>query len=126
MEERNHNRGGSMSDAPFPADDRVKYEYRIVWKRHGLHQKSKRYASLKAAERRARLLGPEPWTALEVNPDERMCCSGYECACGGQTWRENLLESRRTPRYPDDTGMPAIEYIRIEKRPVSKWEAHWS
>lgn len=104
-------------------EDKVRYEFRVVWKRHGFHQKSKRYATLKAAERRLTLMGPEPWIALQVDPDERMCCSGYECACGGQTWREHLLEVRNTPRHPEDTGMPAIQYIRIEKRPLSPWEA---
>lgn len=101
----------------------LKYEYRVVWKRRGLDQKSKRYASLKGAERRARLLGPEPWTAFGVDPDDQYCCSGHECGCAGRTWREQLLETRKQAMYSDDDGMPSIEYIRIEKRPVAKWEA---
>lgn len=103
-----------------------RYEYRVVWKRHGLHRKSKRYATRKGAERFALLLGPEPWKALDVDPDQQHCCSGHpECACEGATWREHLLAKRTAGgRYSeDDSGMPGIEYIRIEKRPVADWEA---
>lgn len=101
-----------------------RYEYRVVWKRRGLNQKSKRYATLKGAERFALLLGPEPWRALGVDPDERHCCSGHECACDGRTWREMLIAKRTTPGFgEEDCGMPPIKYIRIEKRPVAEWEA---
>lgn len=104
------------------SDGKLRYEFRVVWKRRGLYQKSKRYATLKAAETRVQLLGPEPWIALGVLPDDIACCSGNECACGGVTWREQLLSQRNQPRHPDDTGMPAIEYIRVERRPLSAWE----
>jgi hypothetical protein len=97
-------------------------EYRVVWKRRGMPRKSKRFQTLKAAERRVLLLGPEPWRAFEALPDDLHCCSGHECACGGETWREHLLGQRTEPRGPDDDGMPAIEYIHIEKRPLGKWE----
>lgn len=85
-------------------------------------RKSKRFQTLKAAERRVKLLGPEPWTAFDRNPDEPYCCSGYECACGGMSVRDTLLEQRKVGHGdPDDTGMPDIEYIRIEKRPLGAW-----
>lgn len=102
--------------------EKVRYEFRVVWKRRGFHQKSKRYATLKAAEKRQLFLGPEPWLALGVDPDEQYCCSGAECGCYGETWRQNLLGQRNQPRFPDDDPMPPIEYIRIEKRRLSPWE----
>jgi hypothetical protein len=111
-----------VSDAPL-SNEKVRYEFRVVWKRHGFHQKMKRYASLKAAEKRKLFLGPEPWLALGVDPDELYCCSGHECGCGGDTWREHLIRQRTEGRHPEDDGMPPIEYIRIEKRKLSPWEA---
>lgn len=103
-----------------------KYEFRVVWKRRGMDRKTKRYATLKAAENRVLFMGPEPWLALKVEPDALQCCPGtaqYECGCGGQTWREHLLGSRQEPAYEGDDGMPAIEYIRIERRALAPWES---
>ena len=100
-----------------------KYEFRVVWKRRGMDRKTKRYATLKAAENRVLFMGPEPWLALKEEPDDRHCCSGYECGCGGKTWREYLLEQRTEGKFgADDGGMPDIEYIRIERRALSPWE----
>lgn len=98
-----------------------KTEYRVVWKRRGLKRKSKRYMSLKAAERRITLMGPEPWKALGLDPDER-CCSGLECVCGGRTNRERLLDDRKGSMYEGDDGMPPLEYAYIEQRPLAAWQ----
>lgn len=97
-------------------------EYRVVWKRRGMDRKSKRFASLKAAERRVKLLGPEPWTAFNRDPDEPYCCRGHECGCGGLSLREHLLDQRAQTMGSDDNGMPPIEYVRIEKRPLGEWQ----
>lgn len=104
----------------------MRLEYRVVWKRRGMHQKSKRYATLRGAQDRATFLGPEPWLALRRDPDEVFCCTSYECGCEGVTVREHLLAARTTPNGndPDSSGMPPIEYIRIEQRPVSPWQPH--
>lgn len=103
-----------------------RYEFRVVWKRRGMPQKSKRYATLRGAEKRMLFMGPEPWKALEVEPDELRCCPGtaeHECACGGLTWRESLLGDRLSSGPdPDSSGMPPIEYMHIERRPCSPWE----
>lgn len=112
-----------MSTELRTPEKKVRYEFRLVWKRRGFHQKSKRYATLKAAEKRKTFLGPEPWLALSVDPDALHCCSGHECGCEGLTWREHLLRQRNQPRYPDDDPMPPIVSIRIEKRRLSPWEA---
>jgi hypothetical protein len=103
----------------------VSFEYRVIWKRQGMHRKSKRFATLKAAERRVRLLGPEPWTAFDRDPDEPWCsCRGsHECPCGGETLREKLLRERTEGPDPDGGGMPAIQEIRIERRVIAPWEA---
>lgn len=100
---------------------RVPLEYRVVWKRVGQRRKSKRFATLAAAERRVLLLGPEPWKAYNMEPNDRWCCSGYQCACEGMTAREYLLEARSKPTQSGDDGMPAIMYVEIEERPVASW-----
>lgn len=103
-------------------------EYRVVWKRSGQHRKSKRFATLKAAERRVRLLGPEPWTAFDRDPDEPWCCNldNRQCACDGETLREKLLRQRAEGNgHGDDSGgMPAVVEIRIESRPMGAWSPH--
>ncbi len=91
-------------------------EYRIVWKREGCRQKAKRFVSLKAAQRKMRVLGPEPWTAFDKfsgrdEPDNYSCCDGHECGCGGLTVRQ----------WWKQLGLPKMEYIHIEKREVGKW-----
>jgi hypothetical protein len=88
-----------------------------------MDRKTKRYASLKGAEKRVLFMGPEPWLALGEDPDDRHCCSGHECGCQGQTWREFLLGQRDTKGWgEDDCGMPPLEYVRIERRPLSEWQ----
>jgi len=87
-------------------------EYRVVWKRNGLKEKRKRYQNKYRAEHFIKILGPEPWTAYGVNPDESMCCDGSMCGCGGETYREHWLGKRK--------DMPPIEYVRLELREVQR------
>lgn len=95
-------------------------EYRVVWKRAGLARKTRRYVSRAKAERYMLLLGPEPWKFYapdREDPDELECCPGtppYECGCGGLTIRERAMAQREE--------MPALEYLRLEQRPVGVWE----
>ena len=89
-------------------------EYRVVWKRAGCVVKRKRYRYRKNAEKWITLLGPEPWTTYGRAPDDLQCCNGRECACGGVTVREHSDEIRAT--------LPAIEWIRLDSRPVGQWE----
>lgn len=42
-----------------------------------------------------------------------MCCSGYQCGCGGETYRQQS-EARRTEQ-------PALEFLRVEQRMVGAW-----
>lgn len=91
-------------------------EYRVSWKREGLKVKRKRYATRKGAERFLRLFGPEPWTVYAgkyTGPDDRVCCSGYECGCEGLTYREQAERDRRE--------MPKLEWLRLEQRVVGSW-----
>jgi hypothetical protein len=94
-------------------------QYRVIWKREGNHPKSRRVASLGNAEKWVGLLtSNEPWKFLSgerTKPDDYMCCSGHECSCGGKSLRE-FCEAKRE-------GLPKIEWIRIDVRTVSKWEA---
>jgi len=93
---------------------RLVRQFRLRWKRVGCPEKRKLYWSERAAQRRIDLMGPEPWKALGKDPDARMCCSGQECGCSGDTWREHLLGQRG--------DMPPLEYTRIESREVTQGE----
>ena len=90
-------------------------EYRVVWKRYGCDQRSRRYATLAGASRFMLLFGDEPWTAFpkKPSPDDLVCCSGRECACGGLTYRQESEQKRE--------NMPALVYIRLESREVGEW-----
>jgi len=92
----------------------MKYEYRVVYQREGCRKRIKRCAKEATAKRFMKLLGPEPWTAFNQDPDEYECCDGWECGCTGKTIREwsdfQLLE------------MPRLEFARIERREVAEWE----
>lgn len=102
----------------------MKHEYRVVWKRRGHPRRQKRFANLATAERRVRLLGPEPWTAYPEcrSPDDRYCCEGWQCGCEGKTWREYTLGARYNASYGEHAGMDPLEYVRIERRPLAPWE----
>lgn len=89
-------------------------EYRVKWKREGLKAKIKVFQTRAAAERRLTLLGPEPWKAMGREPESKWCCSGYQCACGGVTVREESENTRKT--------MPRLEYVQLEKRQVQMWQ----
>lgn len=93
-----------------------KQEYRVVSKRVGKVMQTRVYRTLAAAKRRLVLFGPEPWKAYGRhgrNPDERVCCSGYQCGCGGYTVKEQS-DARRAE-------MPELEYIKLQVRDVSEW-----
>lgn len=92
----------------------MKYEYRVVYQREGCRKRVKRYAREATAERFMKLLGPEPWTAFNQDPDEFECCDGWECGCTGKTIREWSDFQR--------LEMPRLEFARIERREVAEWE----
>jgi hypothetical protein len=93
-------------------------EYRVVWKRKELSRKTRRFRSLKTAEKFRGVLTAgsteERLLLLGKDPDAYYCCDGHECGCGGETNRES------EEHYAD--GMPLLEYCVIEERPVGPWE----
>ena len=101
-------------------------EYRLLVQRTGNAVKDTRSRSLKAVERRVGILmSPEPWRfygdreTRQKGPDDYFCCAGTyhdQCGCGGATMREET-EARRK-------DLPAIEWIRLQKRQVviTSWE----
>jgi len=107
-------------------------EYRVVWKRKPFsidpdggggktemfdpRPKTRRYSTRRGAEKFMLLLGPEPWRyyAPTRNADDLVCCSGYECGCGGMTYREQSDKTRE--------DMPDIEYVRLEVREIGEWK----
>ena len=93
-------------------------ELRVVSKRIGGRVKVRSFATRAGAERYLRLFGPEPWTAFlkpSKSPDDQACCSGYQCVCGGLTYRQQA-EAKRAE-------LPALVYVRIEERSVGPWVA---
>lgn len=102
---------------------RAQLEYRVVWKRVGHRRKTKRFARLATAEKFLVMLGPEPWRAYAFHrdgrpkdPEDVVCCGGWECGCGGQTVREQSDEMRK--------NMGPLEGIPVlECREVGPWRA---
>ncbi len=99
--------------------DRSAIEYRVIWKRERVRPKWRRFAGPASAARYCLLLGPEPcrgFSHSETDPDKPWCCSGYQCACQGQTVREKHEELQK--------DMPPLEWVpRIERRTVGRWGA---
>lgn len=104
---------------------RSRTEFRVTWARihpgdgqagPSVKDKSRTFRTRHHANRWIRLLGPEPWTAYGVDPDEFACCSGIECGCGGLTNRQSSDEKRK--------GMPPVKWILLEMRQVTEgpWE----
>ena len=91
------------------------FEYRVVWKREGQRKKTRKSRSMKIIQKWLWLLGDTPWKAFNAEPDERVCCSGYDslCACGGLTYRQQA-ELKKAEQ-------PKIEFIRVESRHVDPW-----
>lgn len=94
----------------------IKKEYRVVWQREGSKRRTRRYSTLKFAERFVGMFGPEPWKAWGKKAGDHYCCKGYEneCGCGGLTVKEQS-DLRRAE-------MPKLEWIRIESRQIGEWE----
>lgn len=92
-------------------------EFRVVWKRDGLRSKAKRFATRRAAERLIFILtDAEPWRAYLRDgdgPDDYKCCSGYQCGCGGTTYRQEAEDTR--------ANQPKLEWVRLEMREVGQW-----
>jgi len=88
-------------------------QYRVVWKREGLRPKRRVFARRGTADKFLLLFGPEPWRYLGKEPDEYVCCSGYQCGCGGETHRKHDEAVRAT--------LPKLEWVRVESRPVGAW-----
>lgn len=69
----------------------MKYEYRVVRERAECKKSYRRYATLAGATKRLELLtSKEPWKLMgDGEADDFMCCSGFECGCGGMTVKES-------------------------------------
>jgi hypothetical protein len=94
----------------------VKYQWRLRWKREGEDRIShhREYATEKTALRWMRWMteGPE-------KPDEKACCDGFACGCGGLTNKQQWDE-----HYED---MRPIVFMELSRREVGEWEktADW-
>ncbi|MGH1470139.1 MAG: hypothetical protein ACRBCS_03040 [Cellvibrionaceae bacterium] len=45
---------------------------------------------------------------------EQVCCDGYQCGCGGASFKEYCLKKMG--------DYPPLEYVKIEQREVSEWQ----
>lgn len=96
--------------------EQATHEFRVVWQREGKVQRIHRYATKQGAERRLSILTSDnPFPALGVNPDDRVCCGGDMCGCGGLTYRERHEVLKR--------DLPSLLYARIEQRTIGAWQA---
>lgn len=91
----------------------MKTEFQVKWKRVGQKPKARTFKTRKGATAFLALLGPEPWVYFGRKPTDRVCCSGYECACGGQTVQSESDEKR--------ASFPVMEWIATSVRSVSEW-----
>ena len=78
-----------------------KHEYRVVWKREGLRRVTAIYQTLDGAQAKAARLRGE--FTIEMD-------GGY----GGVYQMEGV-------DWFDDMGVPDLEYLHIESRPVGEW-----
>lgn len=93
----------------------MKTEYRVVWKREGLGQKSRKFSRLRFAERYQSLLtSDKPWEVFGVDGDAYECCSGYECGCGGMRVKESWINNRK--------HLPKLLSVKIQSREVGDWK----
>ena len=100
----------------------MRTQYRLKWKRAGRSERAKTFSGIPQLRRFLWLLGPEPWQAFETwkagsRPDDAWCCGGWECSCGGETFRERV-ENRR-----EELKLTPIQWIRIEARQVTAYHA---
>ena len=107
-----------MTNGPRHMTPEDRREYRVVWAREGFAGKNRKLFGSRAGAERwvARLRGELQF--IEGDPDDLVCCSGYECGCHGETV-EQAREAERE-RY---ARIPAIVFGPIiESRPVGEWE----
>lgn len=109
--------------------DKLPYEYRVRWKPdqrpYRCFAMTKTFQTIGGARRHYHRIGPEPWRAWGVSPDdefhENPHCDAIggdtydRCSCSGEwaegtTWRE-VFADRKPPIYRE-----------IVRRPVGKWE----
>jgi len=91
------------------------FEYRVIWQREGGVQQVRRYAGEKGARVRYGLLtSDEPWKLLGFEADDRVCCTGYHCDCGGETFKQKTARIRLEG---------PLKFARIEARTVGEWKA---
>lgn len=122
------------------------WRFRVIWKRAGYRPKSKQFGQLRHALKAFRLMGPEPWRYFSGSPDPELRWHCKECegvgtitikqnpaynyavtltvpcakCFGGSTIRE-YIERRRAE-------LPAMEWVRLEERPMGPWverEEQW-
>jgi hypothetical protein len=96
----------------------MRTEYRVAYKREGLNPKSKDCGNSRARAERslAFFQGRYQESYPDSKPDAYVCCSGYQCGCGGKTWAERWAEMAESI-----ADYPPLEYVRIETRQVPRW-----
>ena len=91
-------------------------EYSVVSQREGGRLKRKVYSTQRGAMRRLGLFGDSPWESIGRAPDELWCCDGIACLCAGVTVRQQMLDDR--------ARLPALLFVRLERREVGEWAAY--
>lgn len=91
----------------------MKLEYRVTSKRAGCRPKALVFRTQRGAIHRLRLLGPEPWTAYGLGPDDIWCSGIPESGMDDVTQRQYTEDQR--------SRMPALEWVKLEVREVDQW-----
>jgi hypothetical protein len=98
-------------------------QYRVTYKRAGREPRRHTCGNLGQLRRFLFLLGSEPWRGFspdgsgnEADPDELVCCSGYECECGGLTWREQS-DARR-----EELKLTPLQWVKVAARPIARYQ----
>lgn len=101
------------------ARERGSHEFRVVWQRLGLGKRVKLYQTRAGAERFVRVLRGDAPELDGRDPDEQVCCSGWECGCRGVT----VEEQREAERALHESLPSFVVEPFIESRAVGVWTA---
>jgi hypothetical protein len=91
-------------------------EYRVIFKREGRSQKSKKFTRLQFAQRYLNMLTSKtPWEVFGQDGEAYECCSGHECGCGGMRVKDSWVNARK--------DWPKLLRAEIQERQVGEWVA---
>lgn len=98
----------------------MRTDYRVAWQREGnVSPRSRRCGNSIAKARRCLAFVEGRYSEAYPNSKQEgyVCCSGWECGCGGKTWADRWAELAENA-----ADMGRLLYVRIEARQTSPWK----